>query len=213
MDREIMRRPAIDVTGLPGSDFDSQSPLWWGNFLFMTIETMTIALLITSYFYVAQNFEQWPPPSVNRVVPIYDPNPDLLYGSLGVALLVAATPFMVWADGAARKLRKGPVLVGLTAATLAGVAALILRYFELPEVKFKWDENAYASIVWTLLILHWTYLFLEVGEAGVNVFWILLHGLDEKHAVDVSLSTAYWYWTAGIGVIIYVVVYWAPRFL
>jgi cytochrome c oxidase subunit III len=213
MHRETLRRPAIDVAALPGSDFDSQAPVWWGNFLFMTIETMTIALLVTSYFYVAQNFEHWPPPSVDRVVPIYEPNPDLLYGSWAAGLLVAATPFMVWADRAARKLHKWPVLVGLAVGTIAGTFALVLRYYEFSAVKFKWDANAYASIVWALLVLHWTYLFLEVAEAGVNIIWVVMHGLDEKHAVDVSLSTAYWYWTVAVAVIVYVVVYWAPRFL
>jgi cytochrome c oxidase subunit III len=150
---------------------------------------------------------------VERAIPLYEPEPDLWYGSWGVGLLVAATPFMVWADGAARKRRTIPVILGLTVATLAGIAALVLRYFEFPAVKFKWDENAYASIVWALLILHWSYLLLEVAEAGINILWVLLHGLDEKHAVDVSLSTAYWYWTAGIGVVVYVVVYWAPRLI
>jgi cytochrome c oxidase subunit III len=213
MSESLQPRPSYDVASLPGSDFDSQAPVWWGNFLFMTIETMTIALLVTSYFYVAQNFEEWPPPSVERAIPLYEPEPDLWYGSWGVGLLVAATPFMVWADGAARKRRTIPVILGLTVATLAGIAALVLRYFEFPAVKFKWDENAYASIVWALLILHWSYLLLEVAEAGINILWVLLHGLDEKHAVDVSLSTAYWYWTAGIGVVVYVVVYWAPRLI
>src|SRR5215207_2940656 len=94
----MRRNTYIDVSDLPGSAFDSQAPVWWGNLLLMLIETMTVLLLITSYFYLAQNFEHWPPPSVSQIPPIYNPLPDLPMGTWLVGLLVVATIPMVWAD-------------------------------------------------------------------------------------------------------------------
>jgi cytochrome c oxidase subunit 3 len=209
----MRRQSAIDVSDLPGVAFDSQAPTWWGNLLMMLIETMTVALLIASYFYTAQNYEQWPPPSVHRMPPIHDPIPDPTIGTWLVALLTIATIPMIWADKGAHRVQKFPVLAGLSIATAAGVAALVLRFYEFSSLKFRWDENAYASIVWALLVLHLLYIILEVGEAAINILWVALYGLDEKLAVDVTLSTEYWYWTVAIAIVIYVVIYWAPYWM
>jgi cytochrome c oxidase subunit I+III len=89
----------------------------------------------------------------------------------------------------------------------------VFRFYEFSSLKFRWDENAYASIVWGLLVLHLLYILLEVGELALNILWISLYGLDEKLAVDVTLSTEYWYWTVAMALVIYVVIYWAPRWM
>jgi hypothetical protein len=88
-----------------------------------------------------------------------------------------------------------------------------LRVYEFSAVKFLWDENAYASIVWGMLVLHLFYLILEVAEAGIDVVWVAIYGLDEKLADDVTLSTGYWYWTVAIALVVYLVIYWSPYIL
>jgi heme/copper-type cytochrome/quinol oxidase subunit 3 len=206
-------RPAIDVAELPGTAFDSQAPVWWGNTLLMTIETVTVMLLVLSYFYVIQNFEVWPPVSGERPTPRYEPLPDLHASTWCVALIIAATAPMIWADRASRKLRAVPTVAALLLAVLASGAAIIFRIQEFKALQFWYDENAYASIVWALLFMHLLYLILEVAEAGIDIVWIVVHGLDEKLAVDVTLSTAYWYWTVTMALIVYGVVYWSPRLL
>jgi len=209
----MRRSVAIDVSELPGVAFDWQAPTWWGNLLLMVIETVTVALLVVTYFYTAQNFDQWPPPSVHRIPPIERPLPDPTIGSWLVGLLTIATIPMIWADKGAHRLQKWPVLLGLTLASAAGIAAVVLRFYEFSALKFRWDDNAYASIVWALLVLHLLYIVLEVGEAAINVLWVALHGLDEKLGVDVTLSTEYWYWTVAMALVVYFVIYWAPRFM
>ncbi|MFO0791054.1 MAG: cytochrome c oxidase subunit 3 [Pirellulales bacterium] len=209
----MRRTQAIDVSELPGIAFDTQAPMWWGNMLMMLIETMTVALFVTSYFYLSQNFTHWPPPNSGSIPPLHTPLPDLGYGSCVVALLALATIPMVWADRAAHDMRPVPVVVGLSLGTAAGIAAIILRVFEFQSLHVRWDDNAYGSLVWGLLSLHLLYIILEVGEAAINVVWILLHGMDEKHAVDATLSTEYWYWTVAVALLIYGVIYWAPRLM
>ena len=41
---------------------DARAPMWWGNLLLIFIETMTMGLLVASYFYIRRNFWEWPPP-------------------------------------------------------------------------------------------------------------------------------------------------------
>jgi heme/copper-type cytochrome/quinol oxidase subunit 3 len=206
-------RPTIDVTHLPPTAFDTRAPVWWGNTLMMFIETTTVALLVLTYFYVWQNFPQWPPPRVNEETPIERPLPDLPAGTANAVLLLVSCVATYQVDTAARKKRRAVVIGGLAFLTLLGVASLVLRGFEFPAVKFRWDENAYASVVWWMLVLHLVYILLAVAECGILAYWIARYGLDTKHAVDVTLTGIYWYWMAGVGVVLYGVIYWAPRVL
>jgi cytochrome c oxidase subunit III len=97
------------------------------------------------------------------------------------------------------------VLVALSAGSLA------LRWYEFPALLVQWNENAYAALVCTLLGLHDLYVFVEVIEVAVLLLWVGLYGLGENLATDVMLTAAYWYWTVGVGVVVYGVVYWFPR--
>jgi heme/copper-type cytochrome/quinol oxidase subunit 3 len=105
------------------------------------------------------------------------------------------------------------LMLGFAAMTLVGVGSFALRLYEFPGLRFHWSDNAYASTVWALLVLHLFYIVLAAGEVGILAVWLFLHGLDEKHAVDATLTAGYWYWTAGTVAVIYAVVYWVPRVL
>lgn len=205
------QQPVIDASRLPGDAFDSRAPVWWGNLWLMVIETTTITLLAASYFYVRQNYETWPPPRVDRSPPLFHPVPDLPYGTANALLLLGLCIPMRWVDRAARAHREHPTRVGLVVLTLFGIGALVLRILEFPATHFLWNDNAYASIVWSLLGLHLTYLAVGVIEVALVGLWIFLHGLDEKDVRDVTLTAAYWYWMAGIWVPLYLIIYWAPR--
>jgi cytochrome c oxidase subunit I+III len=229
-------RPAIDVSVLPAEVRDSRSPAWWGNVLFMAIETTTVALLIGSYLYLWRNNTQgqWPPPRTDTLSPMFEAKPDLLFGTLNALLLLASVPLMRWvseqcarqfdrleqlqkdkpseADAANRpEPRPIGVLLGLAGLLAIGIVALVLRWYEFPGLHVKWNENAYASIVWTLLGLHFVYILIEAVEFAVMIVWTWMFELGENQSTDVILTGEYWYWTVGIGVAIYVVVYWFPR--
>lgn len=201
----------IDVSKLPPTAFDARAPVWWGNLLMCLIETMTVAMLAVSYFYVRQNFDQWPPPRVNDQPPLIHPAPDLWPGTANAILLVASCVPMYLIDAGVRRGAKW-VPVGLVGMGLAGVVSVVLRCYEFPAVKFWWDDNAYASIVWAILGMHLIYLIVGAGELLLVAFWLMRYGIDEKHAVDVTLTGGYWYWTAGSWLVLYVIVYWVPRF-
>ena len=65
-------RRVLDVSGLPNTAMDAYAPVWWGNALLMMIESMTVLLLLASYFYLRRNFTQWPPPQPKpRLAPMW----------------------------------------------------------------------------------------------------------------------------------------------
>jgi cytochrome c oxidase subunit 3 len=225
-------RPAIDISHLPAESRDNRSPAWWGNMLFMLIETTTVALLLASYVYLWRNQPQsgWPPPAAQHDPPILKPVPDLMPGVITVLVLLASVPVMVWVDACCRRqfdalerahaakpegtgLRKRPAeaLIGLSILLALIAVSLALRWYEFPALLVQWNENAYAAIVWTALGLHFFYIFVELVEVAVLMMWIALYGLGENQATDVILTAEYWYWTVGVGIVIHGVVYWFPR--
>jgi cytochrome c oxidase subunit III len=208
-----MHAPArvIDASKLPDNAMDARAPLWWGNLLMILIETTTMALLIATYFYVRRNFWEWPPPRVDFGPPLLDPVPKLTAGTFNVLLLVLSCLPMYWTDHVARRKERGKVILGLLLmAVIAGVS-LWLRWVEFWDFHFRWDDNAYASIVWTILGMHWFYIFVGLGEFAIMAAWAIRHPFEDKHALDVTLMGGYWYWVAGIWAVTYVILYWYPR--
>jgi heme/copper-type cytochrome/quinol oxidase subunit 3 len=92
------------------------------------------------------------------------------------------------------------------------VTALVLRSFEFAAVYFRWDSNAYGSIVWFLLGMHMMHLAILTTEAVLMAVWIFTREYDMKHRVDIVTLAVYWYWVVGIWLLIYAVVYFTPRF-
>jgi heme/copper-type cytochrome/quinol oxidase subunit 3 len=229
-------RRELDVSDLPPEALDARQPSWWGNALIMTIETSTVALLIMSYLYLWRNdrLTSWPPPKTSTAEAILDPLPDLVWSTLDLGLLAGSCVLMALLDLHARRrfrllkslrvakpeeapehLRptKRPVgtAVGLGILLVIGTVAVVLRYLEFGGLKFSWNENAYASVVWSLLGIHLTYLGLAWVEVALILIWYLLYGFGETIALDVTLAAVYWYWMAAMWALIYAVVYWLPR--
>jgi heme/copper-type cytochrome/quinol oxidase subunit 3 len=208
-----MKHRTLDVPHLPSYGWDEQSPLWWGNLLLTLIETTTLLIMFAMYFYIRQNYQEWPPPKVDVIPPIHRPVPGLGASTADVVLMLFACIPMYWTDMAARRKDKPRVLIGLGVMFLVSLAALTLRAYEFPATRFWWNDNAYASVVWTTLGLAVTYQLAAAGEFFIMGLWILGHELDEKHALDVTLAGGFWYWVAGTGLILYVVIFWGARFL
>ena len=206
-------RAVLDVSGLPDTAFDTRSPVWWGNTLLIFIETTTLVLLLVTYFYLRRNFEDWPPPQGMTVPPMYHPVPDLPIPTAETVVILGSCAAMAFIDRAARRMKERAVKIGLWVMFGLTLAAIVLRFFEFPGVHFRWDENAYGSMVWVILGTHLTYLIAAAAEFFIMGLWVLRHPLDKKHALDVTLAGVYWYWVAATWVIVYATVYFGARVL
>ena len=201
----------IEVSALPNSAFGTRALLWWGNTLLLVIETVMFALLAATYFYLRMNFTEWPPVQSNRLPPLYRPLPDLWASTTVLGLLAFGCISMAITHVAALRLNGFVVRLGLVVAIVLGVASITVRFYEFPTLHFRWDDNAYGSITWMILGMHLFHLLAVTLEIAVMGWYILRHPLDEKRALDVTLTAIYWYWVAVMWTIFYLIVYWSPR--
>jgi heme/copper-type cytochrome/quinol oxidase subunit 3 len=118
---------------------------------------------------------------------------------------------MYLTDQAARRLKERRVIIGLVFMFIVSLVCIALRFYEFRGLKFRWSDNAYASLVWTIIGLHLTYLIMAAGEFFIMGIWAITHRLDPHHAHDITLAGGGWYWIAGTFLVIYLTVYLAPR--
>ena len=203
-------RAIIDISELPHHDFDTFDPVWWGNNLLLAIETSMFAILIATYFYLRQNFELWPPP-VAQLTATLRPLPQLGYGTAVTILLVFSCAPMILTDISARRGTRMVSQIGLIICVLCALAAMILRGFEFSAVYFRWDSNAYGSVVWFMLGMHMLHLLILTSESVLLTVWIFTREYDMKHRVDIVTIAVYWYWVTAIWLVLYAIIYFTPR--
>jgi cytochrome c oxidase subunit I+III len=91
------------------------------------------------------------------------------------------------------------------------IVSIVLRFKEFDSLIFRWDDNAYGSITWAILGVHLMHLFIMTIEDGLMSIYIWVKGLDDKHARDIRVTAVYWYWVVGMWVLLYLLIYWYPR--
>ncbi|CAN5658546.1 cytochrome c oxidase subunit 3 [soil metagenome] len=203
----------IDVSSLPSTMFDTHAPIWWGNTWGLVIETVVFGCLIAAYFSIWTMLSPFPPPRVDRFPIISNPVPDLTIPPINlVVLLVSLIPDILLDLNARKKNEKG-VKIFLVVTLAFNIAAIILRFYEFDSLHFKWNDNAYGSITWTILGMHLIHLFVMACEDIFGIVWVFAKGLDEKQAFDLTVTAVYWYWVVGVWVLLYALVYLGPRFL
>ena len=203
-------RAVIDVSKLPHHEFDTYDPVWWGNNGLLAIETAMFAILIATYFYLRQNFALWPPPIAQLTAPLR-PLPQLGYGTANTILLLLSCIPMVIADKAARRKDRSTTQTGLAICVACGLAAMVLRGFEFSAMQFRWDSNAYGSVVWFMLGMHALHLLVLTSETVLLLIWLRRREFDMKHRVDVVTIAVYWYWVVAVWLVIFAIIYFTPR--
>lgn len=199
----MRERAVLDVSKLPLHGMGASSPTWWGTLGFMLIEGSGFALVIAVYLYLMSTAVQWP---------LNAPLPELLPGTaLTVLLLLSLVPNIILSRWAKNKdLPK--VRTGLIVMSILGVIPLIIRAFEFPALRVWWDDNAYGSIVWTMLALHTTHLITDLIETLVlTALMFSRHADNPRRYGDVEDNAMYWNFVVAAWIPVYVCIYWVPR--
>jgi heme/copper-type cytochrome/quinol oxidase subunit 3 len=170
----------------------------------MIVEGGFFALSFAAYFFLMGHEQGWPPEGRAP--------PDLLAGTLFlIVMLLSEIPNTMikkaaHAHDTAAVRRLMPVIVA------AGALLLIIRAFEFNSLNCRWTDNAYASIIWALLILHTIHLLTDWGDT--LVLWALMLtplGYEGRRLVDTDENALYWRYVWLLWIPIYIMIYWIPR--
>ncbi len=189
----------VTVRELPSYAFGPRDPVWWGVVLLIAMEGTTLALSFLAYFYIRQRVDVWPTTTPGTST--------LLAAGAEVLVLLCSVPPTYVLTRATRSGDLRAIQRWMLIATLLSVAAVVARGFELHALPFRWDSDAYGSVVWGLLVLHTTHLGLGVLENLVFVALVFKGPVEKKHLVDLEVNGFYWYFVVAGGLAIAAVVY------
>ena len=198
------QQESIDVSELPTYVYGHRGLIWWGTVGMIAIEGTVFALAIFAYLYIRSRADVWPP-SVDA--------PDLLWGTLNLALTIVSLVPNQWTKRAADEEDLARVRIGISIGVAFGVVLLVVRAFEFTALNCRWDSNAYGSAVWMLLGLHTTHLLTDFYDTAVLGVMSFTGPWEGKRFVDVSENALYWYFVVLAWIPIYALIYWGPRLL
>ena len=200
----MSQRYVLDVSPLPKFAFGPRGLISWGTFGFMVIEGSMFAMAIVVYFYLRLKVTTWPPSL---------PDPGMTFGTVNLLVaIVTCIPNML-AKKAAEAFDLRRVRLWMILLTLGNLATVVIRGFEYTQLNCRWDDNAYASIVWLLISLHTIHIATDAVESGVLTVLTFTGPMTERRFVDVAEDAFYWYFIVAWWVPVYLVIYWAPRWL
>ena len=193
-----------DVSGLPTSKFGPSSLTWWGIIGYMVIEGMGFALMFFVYFFLMSHEQGWPPEG--------RPAPDVLAGTIFTIVILLSEIPNTAIKKAARAGDVRTIRLLMPVIIAVGVVLLIIRGFEFNSLNCFWYDNAYASVIWTILMLHAAHLATD--WADTIVLWALMItplGYEPRRLVDTDENSLYWRYVWLLWIPIYLLIYWVPR--
>ena len=197
-------RPVTDVSSLKDYGFGPSTLSWWAVVGFMLIEGMGFVLAIGAYYYLLPNEDVWPPTA---------PVPPLRWATLFLVLGIVSEIPNIWAKRAAQKLDLRGVRIALLLVTLLGLAMIVVRGLEFGALNVLWQRSAYGSIVWAIIVLHTTHTVTDVYDSIVLLAIAYFKPFDGRKFSDTSDNAMYWHFIVWSWAILYLVVYWTPRWV
>jgi cytochrome c oxidase subunit III len=193
---------ATDLAELPDYLFGPGSIGFWGGLAFMMIEGMGFVLAIGAYFYLLPMEREWPPDASP---------PPLFWATTGLLVALLSEIPNVLTSRAAKAQDLGRVQLWITVTAVSGIVLLLLRWAEFEAFNVRWDANAYGSVSWALLVMHLLDLVTDVYDTLVLGVMVFVKPVDGRKFSDVEDNALFWHFIVATWVLVYVIVYWVPR--
>lgn len=198
-------RPAVDVSELPTYAFGHRQLTWWATWSMILMEGTMLAVLLISYFFLRTRVPDWPPGGASP--------PDLLWGTVNTGVLLASFVPNHFAKKAAERLDLRGVRIWMIVTLAFAIVFAVVRVFEFGALNCRWDQNAYGSIVWVNMGFHTAHLLTDMVDTVVLIVLMFAGPIEGKRFVDVSENGIYWDFVIIIWLLLYAVIYIAPRVL
>jgi heme/copper-type cytochrome/quinol oxidase subunit 3 len=198
-------RPTIDVSDLPTYVFGHRPLTFWATLSMFVMEGTMFVVLLVSYFFLRTRVPDWPPGPTSP--------PDLLWGTVNTAVILASCVPNYLAERAAKRLDLRRVRLWMIVTLAFAVVFAVIRVCEFRSLNCSYDQNAYGSIVWLNMGFHTTHLLTDMMDTVVLIALMFFGPIEGKRFVDVSENGIYWYFVVAMWLPLYAVIYIAPRFM
>lgn len=197
-------RVVADLSHVKAYAFGFKSLWGWGLLGFMLVEGMAFLLAGGAYIYLMTQAQRWP---------LDSPAPALLWGMVFTVIMLASQWPNYRLDKAAHARDAQGVKRGTIVMGLVGIVLLIVRALEFANLNTRWDLDAYGSIVWALMLLHTVHLVTDLVDTAVLAVFLHTHPIPPERFSHVEDNASYWLFVVVCWLPIYVLVYWAPRWM
>jgi heme/copper-type cytochrome/quinol oxidase subunit 3 len=168
---------------------------WWGMVTLITTEAMVFVALLSSYFFVRASSSHWPQGDIAL--------PELTRSSIfTVVLLSSSIPILV-AETAVRAGRMRVVAAGLFISFLLGAAFLGNTIYDYTHLEFSWKENAYASLVITIVGLHALHVLVGLCLSGAVQLKVHLGRVSVDRHDSVDVFSLYWHFVDVVWIFVF----------
>jgi cytochrome c oxidase subunit III len=201
----VSARRTIDVSQLPTYAFGHRPLTWWATWSMLLMEGTMLIILVVSYFFLRTGVPDWPPGAT--------PPPNLFWGTLNTVIIVASVFPNHLAKRASESLDINKVRLWTIVTFVFGLAFAIIRVFEFQNLNCHWMQNAYGSIVWFNMGFHTAHVLTDLMETAVLIVLMFAGPIEGRRFVDFSENCIYWNFVITIWLVVYAVIYIAPRVL
>jgi cytochrome c oxidase subunit 1/cytochrome c oxidase subunit I+III len=189
----------MDAGLLPDVGFSTKAPIWWGQLGMMVIEGMIILIMIAGFFYTRMGFDVWPPPRI--------PVPNITVPTIVTVLLLVSCIPMRLSEKAAVAGNIGRAAMFLGIGCIFALVILVLRWYELVALPFKWTTDIFGTYAWCLIGLHTLHMVADTLESIVIFIILKVAPVGGKQQTGVEVDGLYWYFVVLIWLPIYATVY------
>jgi cytochrome c oxidase subunit 3/cytochrome c oxidase subunit I+III len=168
---------------------------WWGMAMLVATEGTLFGVLVASYFYLRFKSVEWPPPGV--------PRPELVVPIVLTAVLVSTSLPMQLAQSAIRRGRLGTTraLLLLALVVQAGYFAMQVSRFGDSLDRFTLQDNAYASIYYTLLGAHHAHVLVGLA-LDLWLLGKLARGITNYRLIATESIVLYWHFVNALAIVV-----------
>jgi len=197
-----MIESVISDSALPVGSKGHLASGWWGMLALVVTEGALFAYLFFSYFYLAlHSISQWPPggpPHLRIAVP-------------GTLILVTASVVVWWGERGIQQGKPRQLIMGLSSAILLGSAFLGMQCVEWHNEPFKLSTGVYSSLYFTITGTHILHVIVGLLMMGVLLLWTALGYFGAGRHAAVSIGAIYWHFVTIVWLVVFFVIYVAPR--
>ncbi len=192
-------------TQLPHAHGINTSPAWQGLILTLLGDATLYASLVFSYLFLWSFAPAWPRGGA------VDP-PDFEWSTAGLALLVlaASTLAMKWGVDGIRRDNRKRLAIGSIGALALGAVFVALQAFAVSVFPFGPTEHAYGALAHVFVGYQGGHVIIAMIMAAMVVARIWRGDFCAERHVAVRIAASFWYYSAAVWIIGFILVYLAP---